>query len=333
MSPLLRQSTSRRELIALLLGATAASVPLCPFGTRAQHGAPVIGLLSGNRFDERELAAIRQGLSEAGYVEGQSISIEYRSAEGRYDHLPALSAELAGRPVTLILAIGGTASAIAAKAATATVPIVFANGGDPVQVGLVPSLNRPGGNITGVSFFVTILGAKRLELLRELMPNVEAVGYLANPANSSVKTEQADVAAAARTLGLELRVENASTEGEFEGAFAGFVAKRVGAIIVAADAFFLSRRLQLAALTARYALPAIYDVREHALAGGLISYGGSMDFGSTKSAFIPGTFSTATSRQTYRCSGLRKSSWSSTSRPPRRSALPSRKRYWPRPTR
>jgi putative ABC transport system substrate-binding protein len=263
---------TRRALIAFSFGAAAVSCFL-PFSARAQHAVPVIGLLSGNRFDERELAAIRQGLDEAGYVEGKNVSIEYRSAEGRYDRLAELSAELARRPVTLILAIGGTASAIAAKATTATVPIVFANGGDPVQVGLVPSLNRPGGNITGVSFFVTILGAKRLELLRELMPNIETIGYLANPANSSVKTEQADVAAAARTLGLKLHVENASTEGEFDTAFAGFVANRVGAIIVAADAFFLSRRVQLTALTARHALPAVYDVREHALAGSLISYG------------------------------------------------------------
>jgi putative ABC transport system substrate-binding protein len=266
---------NRRQLIGLLGG--AASLPSLhrPYVAHAQQSAtmPVIGLLSGNQLDERELTAIRQGLGEAGYLEGKNVSIEYRSAEGRYDRLPGLSAELARRPVTLILAIGGTASALAAKAATSTIPIVFANGGDPVQVGLVPSLNRPGGNITGVSFFVTILGAKRLELLRELMPDAQMVGYLANPANSSVRTEGADIEAAARTLGLKLHVENAATEGDLDAAFAGFVAARVGAVIVAADAFFLSRRARLAALAARHALPAICDVREHALAGGLISYG------------------------------------------------------------
>jgi ABC-type uncharacterized transport system substrate-binding protein len=267
------RSTTRRELTALLLGVAAAPPLLCPFAARAQQRLPVVGLLSGNRFDEHELAAIRQGLGEAGYLEGKNVSIEYRSAEGRYDRLPELSADLARRPVALILAIGGTASAIAAKGATATVPIVFANGGDPVQVGLVPNLNRPGGNVTGVSFFVTVLGAKRLELLRELVPNVETVGYLANPANSSVKSERADVEAAAQALGLRLHAENASADGDFDPAFAGFVAKRVGAIVVAADAFFLSRRVQLAALTARHALPAVYDVREHPLSGSLISYG------------------------------------------------------------
>ena len=267
-----RQPT-RRELLALLLGVAAAPPLLRPSGARAQHGLPVIGLLSGNRFDERELAAIRQGLGEARYFEGGNVAIEYRSAEGRYDRLPELAADLARRPVALILAIGGTASALAAKGATATVPIVFANGGDPVQVGLVPNLNRPGGNITGVSFFVTILGAKRVELLRELVPNVETVGYLANPGNSSVKTERADVAAAAQALGLRLHAENASADGDFDPAFAGFAANRVGAIVVAADAFFLSRRVQLAALTARHALPAVYDVREHPLSGSLVSYG------------------------------------------------------------
>jgi putative ABC transport system substrate-binding protein len=274
VSILLPHPISRRALVKMFAGAAAAPpLPLYPFAARAQHAMPVIGLLSGNQLDERELAAIRQGLGETGYLEGKNVSIEYRSAEGHYDRLPDLSAELARRPVALILAIGGTASAIAAKAATSTVPIVFSNGGDPVQVGLVPSLNRPGGNITGVSFFVTILGAKRLELLRELMPNVEMVGYLANPANSSVKTERADIEAAARTLGLKLHIENAATEDDLDAAFAGFIAARVGAVIVAADAFFLSRRAGLAALAARHTLPAIGDVREHALAGELISYG------------------------------------------------------------
>lgn len=144
---------------------------------------PVIGILSGNQFDERELAAVRKGLAEAGFVESKNVEIEYRSAEGNYDRLPALAAEFVRRPVTTIIAIGGTISAVAAKEMTSIIPIVFANGGDPVKVGLVPSLNRPEGNITGVSFFVTTLGAKRLELLRELLPNATSIGYLVNPAS------------------------------------------------------------------------------------------------------------------------------------------------------
>jgi len=259
----------RREFIK----ASIASAATWPLASRAQQAMPVIGLLSGNQFDERELGAVRRGLGETGYVEGGNVSIDYRSAAGRYDRLPVLAAELVRGPASVILAIGGTASAVAAKAASTSLPIVFANGGDPVGIGLVPSLNRPGGNVTGVSFFVTALGAKRLELLHELVPNAAAVGYLVNPANSNIASEQADVEAAARNLGLHVHVQNAPGEGDFDAAFAGFVERRVGAVIVSADAFFLSQRARLASLALRHALPAICDVREHALAGGLVSYG------------------------------------------------------------
>jgi putative tryptophan/tyrosine transport system substrate-binding protein len=263
---------TRRQFISLLGGAAALSLarplPLC-----AQQPTPTIGLLSGNRFDERELAAVRKGLAETGYAEGRNVVLEYRSAEGRYDRLPALAAELERRPVTVIVAIGGTASAVAAKAATTTVPIIFANGGDPVRSGLVPSLNRPGGRVTGVSFFVTTLGAKRLELLRALVPRVMSIGFLINPANPNAASEMEDVKAAALALNLQIQVQNAPSERDLETAFAAFVAQRLDAVIVAADAFFLSQRAELAALAVRHALPAMCDVREHVLAGGLISYG------------------------------------------------------------
>ena len=262
---------SRRQIIGTMLGGAAAGWPL---GARAQAPAlPVIGLLSGTPYDDRELGAIRKGLGETGYVEGRNVTIVYRSAEGQYDRLPALAAELVRLKVAVILAVGGTASAVAAKAATATIPIAFANGGDPVKVGLVPSLNRPGGNVTGVSFFVTTLGAKRLEVLRELAPTAAAIGFLVNPTNPNIAAEADDVQEAARALNLQLHVENATNDQDIDAAFASFGRRRVGAVILAADAYFLSRRAQLAALAARHALPAMYAVREHAVAGGLVSYG------------------------------------------------------------
>ena len=259
----------RRDFLGVFSGAT-----IWPFAASGQPGVlPIVGLLSGNRFDDRELDAIRAGLREAGYNEAKNVAIEYRSAEGRYDRLPSLAEELVRRPVALMAAIGGTVSAVAAKAATATIPIVFMNGGDPIRSGLVTSLNRPGANVTGVSFFVTTLGAKRLELLRELMPTVATVGYLANRANANAELERADVEAAARALNLNIHVQWASSERDFEAAFANFNAQRAGAIIVSADAFFLSRRSELAALGLRHRLPLMCDVREHAIAGTLMSYG------------------------------------------------------------
>jgi putative ABC transport system substrate-binding protein len=242
-------------------------------GRAQQPAMPVIGLLSGNQFDDRELAAVRRGLGESGYVEGRNVAIERRSGDGHYDRLPALTAELVNRRVNVILAIGGTASAVAAKAATTTIPIVFSNGGDPIRVGLVASLNRPGGNITGISFFVTTLGAKRLELLHDLVPTATAVGFLANPGNPNTESEMTDVQAAARVLGRRIHFQKASGEAEVDAAFANFVKNRMNAVVVGSDAFFLNRRDQLAALAARYALPMMCDVREHAVAGSLVTYG------------------------------------------------------------
>jgi putative tryptophan/tyrosine transport system substrate-binding protein len=262
----------RREFITLLGGGAA-----WPLAARAQQPAlPVIGLLGGTDVEDPQLSAIRQGLNEAGYSEGRNVAIEYRWAEGHYERLPAFAADLARRQVAVIVAIQGTAPALAAKAATATIPIVFSTGGDPVKLGLVSSLNRPGGNVTGVSFLVNALGAKRLELLRTLVPTATVIGFLVNPANPNAEPEIKDMQEAARTLGLQIHIRNASSEQDIDAALSAFVEQRVNALITAADAFFLSRRDQLTRLAARYAIPAIYHVREIAAAGGLMSYGTSI---------------------------------------------------------
>ena len=208
-----------------------------------------------------------------GYVEGSNVVIEYRSAEGDYNRLPSLASELVDRRVALILAIGGAVSAVSAKAATSIIPVVFSNGGDPIRLGLVPSMNRPGGNVTGVSFFVVTLGAKRLALLHELVPTATTIGYLANPANASVEAETADLRKAAQSLQLPLHVRTARNESELELAFAGFAEQATGGVVVGSDAYFLSRREQLASLALKLSLPVVCDVREHARAGALISYG------------------------------------------------------------
>jgi putative tryptophan/tyrosine transport system substrate-binding protein len=266
----------RREFITLLGGAAASPV-LWPLAARAQQPAlPVVGLLSGIDLDDRQLGAVRQGLSESGYVAGKNVAIEHRSAAGQYDRLPALAADLVRRQVAVILAIQGTGSALAAKGATATIPIAFSSGSDPVKSGLVASFNRPGGNVTGVSFLVNGLGAKRLELLRELVPSATTVGNLVNPTNPNSAGETRDVEAAARVLGLKLHVANASIERDIDAAFTSFVQQRVNALIVNADAFYLSRSDQIIALAARQALPAVYQTREFPAAGGLISYGTSI---------------------------------------------------------
>jgi ABC-type uncharacterized transport system substrate-binding protein len=260
----------RREFITLLGGATA-----WPLVARAQQqGVPLFGLLSGTQLDDRRLDAVRQGLKEAGYIEGRNIAIKYRSADGRFDRLPALAAALVADPAAVILTFGPPA-AVAAKAATATIPIVFATGADPVELGLVSSLNRPGGNITGVSFLVTTLAAKRLDLLRELAPSATVVGFLVNTANPTSESQTKDAQAAALALGLRLVIQSASSEPDIDAAFAGFVQQRVHAVMVAADAFFGTRHDQLVGLTARHAMPAIYYLREAVPAGGLISYGTS----------------------------------------------------------
>jgi putative tryptophan/tyrosine transport system substrate-binding protein len=225
-------------------------------------------------------------LKETGYVEGQNVAVEYRYAENQYDRLPALAADLVRRPVAVI--VGGTAAALAAKAATTTVPIVFAASADPVASGLVASLNRPGANVTGNASLQSELGPKRLQLLRELIPNAALFGILADPALPVTQSVIADLAAAARTLGLQLLVVNARTDSDLETAFATFSQQRVGAVLVANSGFYNRRTEQLAVLAARYVLPAIHAFREYPLAGGLMSYGSSLGYGYQQAGIYTG---------------------------------------------
>ena len=259
----------RRELLLLLGGAMTAARALC-----AQHKAiPVIGYLgvaAPGPYDPR-MAAFHQGLSETGYVGGQNVAIEYRWAEGHYDRLPALAAELVGRKVDVIVASGGPPPARAVKNATSTIPIIFATGGDPVADGLVASLARPGGNLTGVSLLANELMPKRLDLLSELVPEAKMIALLVNPGPPNSE----DLQEAARAKGIQLHILKAGTESEIDTAFATFTQLHAGALLVGADLFFFSRREQLLALAARHALPAMYEWREFAAAGGLISYGAS----------------------------------------------------------
>jgi putative ABC transport system substrate-binding protein len=263
----------RREFIKLF-GGTAAAWPLAAHAQ--QPSVPVVGLLSGIDPDDRQLAAVEQGLNQAGYIAGKSVMIEHRSAAGQYDRLPALANDLVRQQVAVIVTILGTLSALSAKTATTTIPIVFAIGTDPVKAGLVPSLNRPGGNVTGVTFLSNALAAKRLGLLRELVPSITAVGDLVNPTNPNAADETNDMQIAAQSLGLQLRIVNASTEREIDAAFANFAEQRLKALIVTADAFFSGRRDQLVSLAARHALPTMYWLREFASDGGLMSYGTSI---------------------------------------------------------
>jgi putative ABC transport system substrate-binding protein len=261
----------RREFITLVGGAAAT----WPFAVRAQQPAmPVIGFLNGASPDGYApyVAAFRQGLKEAGYVDGQNATIEYRWAEGHYDRLPTLAADLIQRKVTVIAATTSPA-ARAAKIATSTVPIVFTTGDDPIKLGLVASLNRPGGNVTGVSNLIVELGSKQLGLLRELAPRTTAIAVLMNPNFPGTERQSRDVETAARVLGLQLIVLTASTEREMETAFATMAQKGGVALLVGVDPFFLERRDHVVALAARHAIPAIYPVREFAVAGGLMSYG------------------------------------------------------------
>ena len=261
----------RRSFITLLGAATA-----WPVGARAQQAAmPVIGYLdptSPDTFGER-LRAFRQGLKEAGYVEGENVAIEYRWAENQMDQLPTLAADLVRRQVAVIATSGGPAPALAVKAATTTIPIVFTVGEDPVRLGLVTSLARPGGNLTGINFFTSEVAAKRLELLRELVPGAIRVAVFVNPANAAItEATVRDVETAARAMGLQVQFFNAKTSREIDTAFATFARERPDALFVGGDPFFNSRRVQLALLAA-HAVPAAYGSREYAEAGGLMSYG------------------------------------------------------------
>jgi len=266
----------RREFIGLLGGAAAA----WPLAARAQRLAvPVVGVLDGGSVEKNEeyLAPFRQGLNEAGYLEGQNVAVEYRWADGSYDRLPGLAADLVRRQVNVIAVPSGTPAALAAKAATSAIPIVFGVGDDPVRLGLVASLARPGGNATGINFFIGELVAKRLGLLRELVPGATRVAVLVNPADATrTETVVRDAQAAARDIGLQVLVFNASTIQEIDATFATFVRERIDALFVAPDAFFNRRRVQLAIMAARYAVPAAYGVRDYTEAGGLISYGTSL---------------------------------------------------------
>jgi len=260
----------RRELITLLGGALA-----WPLAARAQQAAmPVIGFLSptSEQGDSPYIAAFRQGLRQAGYREGQNVAIEYRWAEGQNDRLPTMAADFVGRQVTVIAALGPPA-ALAAKAATTTIPIVFVTGRDPVQLGLVGSLARPGGNLTGVVTLSAELGPKRLELLHELVPTATTFVLLVDPTNPTAETQSKDVDNAARKLGLQLHILHAGTEREIDAAFATLVQLQAGALVIGSEPFFLTRSEQLAALALRHAVPTIFQYRRFAAAGGLMSYG------------------------------------------------------------
>jgi putative ABC transport system substrate-binding protein len=267
----------RREFITLLVGAAA----VWPLAARAQQPAmPVVGFLnSGTPAGFAHLtAAFRQGLSEAGYVEGRNVAIENRWAEGQYDRLPVLASDLVGRKVS-VLAATTTPAALAAKRATSTIPIVFTSGADPIAIGLVDSLSRPSGNVTGVNAYLSDLGAKRLELLRELVPSAAVIGVLVNPNFPDAETQSKDLKEAARKLGQQVQIVNANSESDFDRAFSSFVQLQARALLVTVDPFFDSRREQLIALAARHKIPAMYFGREFVLAGGLMSY--ASDLGDT----------------------------------------------------
>jgi putative ABC transport system substrate-binding protein len=264
----------RREFILALGGAA-----VWPAAARAQRSAlPVIGFLSSASAEPYKpyVSAYRGGLHESGFVEGKNVAMEFRWAEGHYDRLPSLAAELIDRQVTIIAASGGLPSVLAAKAATQTIPIVFTLGSDPVQFGIVASLNRPGGNITGVSLLAYLLDAKRVELLHQLVPSAKVLAMLVNPKSMQVETQLADFQGAIRSLGLDQIVLEASTAEDIDTAFTSLVERRGNALVVSADAFLLSRRDQIIALAARNMVPSIYEWREFPNAGGLMSYGVSL---------------------------------------------------------
>jgi len=261
----------RRQFIALLGGAAA-----WPLAAPAQQppAMPVVGVLDGGSADSKLSVSFRQGLAEAGYIEGHNVVLEYRWAEGRYDRLPELAADLVRHRVSVIAVPTSTPASLAAKATTTTIPVVFSVGDDPVKLGLVASLARPGGNATGINFFIAELAAKRLGLLHELVPGATRLAVLVNPADA-IRTESnvRDLEAAARALGLQIHVLNASTIGDIDTAFTALLRERLDALFVVPDAFFANRRVQLATLAARHAIAAAYAQRDYVEVGGLMSYG------------------------------------------------------------
>jgi putative ABC transport system substrate-binding protein len=266
----------KRRAFITLLGAAAVTWPLA--ARAEQHTTPVVGFLSSRSADDsvRVVAAFREGLAEIGYIDGRNVTIEFRWAQGRFDRLPAVAAELVNRPVAVLAAVGGFQTPRAAQAATKAIPIVFGIGEDPVKEGLVPNLNRPGSNVTGATFFTALLGAKRLGLLHDLVPKAEIVGLLVNQNTSQGQGQIGDVQQAARDLGLRLVVLNGGSDEDLEATSTNLAQQRVTALMVGADPLFDTRRDRLIALVAEHRLPAIYHFRDYALAGGLMSYGASI---------------------------------------------------------
>ena len=269
----------RRRAFITLLGGAAAAWSLAARGQ--QPAMPVIGFMSARSPEDSAhlVAAFRRGLGESGFIEGQNVAIEFRWAHGQYDRLPALADELVRRQVNVLVAVGGEPSPLAAKRATSTIPIVFGVGSDPVSIGLVESFSRPGGNVTGVTLMTALMEPKRLGLLRELVPGVPLVGVLLNPVFPPAARQLQELEQAARTIGQRLVVTKASTDEELNAAFAVLVQERIGALLVAADPYFDTRRDRIIAVAAQHRLPAIYQFREYAVAGGLLSYGISITDG------------------------------------------------------
>jgi putative tryptophan/tyrosine transport system substrate-binding protein len=320
----------RRDFITLLGGAAA----VWPLAAHAQQAAmPVVGFLNSASAESFApfVAAFRQGLSEAGYIEGRNVAVEYRWANEQYDRLPALAADLVRRQADVIAA--NQISVEAAKAATATIPIVFTTALDPVQLGLVAALNRPGGNLTGVTTLNVELLPKRIELLHQLSPTATDLALLVNSTNPSAGALSRDAHAAARSLGLQLHILEASSESDFEPAFTKLALIRVGGLVIGPDPFFVGRSAQLAALALRHAVPAIFQFREFAAAGGLMSYGSSIRDTYVSVASTPAASSRATSRPSCRCRRRPSTSWSSTSRPRKHSVWKFRRLCSPAPTR
>jgi ABC-type uncharacterized transport system substrate-binding protein len=280
LDPVWGVTVKRRDFISLVGGVVA-----WPLATQAQTGMPVIGMLSSasRGVQANFLRAFHQGLGEAGFVEGQTVTIEYRWAEEHNDRLPALADELIRRGVHLIVAAGSTPAALAAKAATTSIPVVFQVGSDPIAAGLVNNLARPGGNVTGVAGLNAELGPKRFELLRELVPTAKVIALLVNPTNPIISQGiSKELQSVASNFGLQVQVLSASTEGDFDAVFATIAKMKAGALIIAPDALFISRTEQLAALTTRHGVPAITQFREFAAAGGLMSYGGNFTDGARR---------------------------------------------------